>query len=60
MNYILLARGASLETARVLAVSADQDLVGRFAAELADDDEHEEAGRSADPVPLHAVPGNGE
>lgn len=34
-NFLLLARGASLETARVLAVSADQRLVDKFVAELA-------------------------
>jgi hypothetical protein len=34
-NYLLLARGESLGTARVLAVSANPDIVDRFLHELA-------------------------
>lgn len=45
-NYILLARGASLETARVLAVCADREIVKKFIAELADEvDERDERSR---------------
>ena len=53
MNYILLARGTSLETARVLAVSADQQLVDRFVRELTREAEDDEPKH---PPPLHLMP----
>ncbi len=55
MNFLLLARGASLKTARVLAVSADQQLVSRFARELTEEEaEHD---RPEGPGSLHLVSG---
>jgi hypothetical protein len=56
VNYLLLARGSSLETARVLAVSADQRLVDRFLRQLAEEPEHDEPEH---PGPLHLtlIPG---
>jgi hypothetical protein len=41
MNYILLARGGSLETARVLVVSADQSLINKFVADLTEEADHQ-------------------
>jgi glycerate-2-kinase len=54
MNYLLLARGESIGTARVLAISADQRLVGHFIRELMD--EEPEHGEPVQP-PLHLVSG---
>jgi hypothetical protein len=42
MNFLLLARGASLEKARVLAVSADQPLINKFVAELTGEAENQD------------------
>jgi len=60
MNYLLLAQGESIGTARVLAVSADQRLVGRFARELVDE-ESEPAQRQRERAqqagPLRLLPG---
>jgi hypothetical protein len=61
VNYILLARGGSLETARVLAVSADQTLIHKFVAELVS--KSEESTEASEPIehkPLRVVPGGEE
>ena len=46
-NYLLLARGESLETAQVLAVSANPEVVDAFIRELMDEskpnDRHQKA-----------------
>jgi hypothetical protein len=41
-NYLLLARGRDLASARVLAVSADESVVSHFLAVLADEDDQEQ------------------
>jgi hypothetical protein len=41
VNYLVLARGSSLGAARVLAVSADQQLVNKFVAELTGEAEYD-------------------
>jgi hypothetical protein len=57
VNYLLLARGDSLGTARVLAVSADQQLVQKFIAQLVDaSDELEERSERVEREPLRVVP----
>ena len=40
-TYLFLAKGESIATARVVAVSADKGVVGRFIDALARDDEAE-------------------
>jgi hypothetical protein len=42
-NFLVLARGNSINTARVVAVSADRDLVRKFIGELAGEDDKEES-----------------
>ena len=61
VNYILLARGGSLETARVLAVSADQTLIQKFVAELVSKSEESKvASEPTEHKPLRVVPGGEE
>jgi hypothetical protein len=57
-NFIMLARGESVRTARILAVSADQVLIERFIRELAGKDD--KADESEDPWPLPIIRGDGE
>jgi hypothetical protein len=59
VNYIVLARGGSLEAARVLAVSADQRLVAHFVLDylLAEDDAESLRDEAERPEPLHVIPG---
>ena len=56
MNYLLLARGGSLKTARVLAVSADQRIVEKFLAELANNTKAKND-QNSEQRELHLVPG---
>ena len=57
-DFLLLARGEDLRTARVLAVSADKRLVGRFLGALAEEDADAEGrDRSGDRERLRVVEG---
>jgi hypothetical protein len=56
-NFLLLARGEDLRSARVLAVSADQQLVGRFLDELMGEDGSDERDEAAGPGPLRVLNG---
>jgi hypothetical protein len=49
-NFLLLARGASIATARVVAVSADQALISKFIQELADGSARMETWAGREPV----------
>jgi hypothetical protein len=65
VNYLVLARGTSLGAARVLAVSADQQLISKFVAALTGEAEHqtersEENSESSERGLLRAVRGDEE
>lgn len=47
-TYLFLAKGKSVSTARVVAVSADKGIVGRFIDALAHDDEAEPDAESSE------------
>lgn len=60
-HFLLLARGESIGTARVVAVSADPSIVGRFVGELVGEAEDgEEIGETEQREPLRLVPGGDE
>lgn len=48
-SYIALFRGNSIEDAQIIAVSADPDVVSRFASELLEDPNYSEA-KNPDPI----------
>jgi hypothetical protein len=63
VNYLVLARGTSLGAARVLAVSADQQLINNFVAALSGETEHlaersEEYSEPSESGPLRVIRGD--
>jgi hypothetical protein len=60
-NFLVLARGTSINTARVVAVSADGDLVRKFISELADENgDTEQADNPDSRKPLRHVTSDDE
>jgi membrane-bound ClpP family serine protease len=61
VNYLVLARGTTLGAARVLAVSADQQLINKFVAELTGEAQQlDERSEPAEREPLRVVRGDEE
>jgi hypothetical protein len=59
-NFIALYRGPTVAEARLIAVSSDPEIVGRFMCELVGPDEAEEHDTSAEREPLRIVRGDEE
>ena len=61
MNFIALYRGPTVSEARLMAVSSEPGVVGRFIRELAGEaDNAEERGEFAERQPVHVVQGDDE
>jgi hypothetical protein len=60
-NFLVLARGTSIKTARVVAVSADRDLVRKFVGALVDENcSAEQANKSENPKSFRLVTSDDE
>ena len=61
MNFIALYRGPTVSEARLVAVSSEPEIVGRFVSELTDEaDNAEDWGERAKCQRLHVVRGDDE
>lgn len=61
MNFIALYRGPTVSEARLIAVSSEPSVVGRFIRELAGEaDNAEDRGERAEREPLRGVQGDNE
>jgi hypothetical protein len=58
-DFLALYRGQTVSDARLVAVTADPVLVGRFIKGLGDEDVAEEP-TATDPEPLRLIPGDDE